>query len=484
MSLAASVTLRLVRPERTALEAIAEVRTGHMSPRDLVEEAIARIEEVDGRINAIPVRAFERARTQAQKMTEGLARGGEPPPLCGLPLAVKDNSDVASVPTSGGSPITSGRLPTESDPAISRLEGQGAITLGKTNLSELGGANTVNSLFGATLNPFDTTLTVGGSSGGSAAALATGQVYLAHGNDVGGSLRTPAAFCGVAGLRPTPGLVPRKRAADPFDQVFVEGPMARTIADLGLMLDIMAGYEAHDLLSRPSAGGYLAAATRPEPPARLAVSCDLGVLPVSRAIRDDFTTITGAIAVQGVTLEAAQPDFSGLLDTIRTLRAAAYASNWQEHWPIRAHDFTYDVADDIVRGLALSGAQIAAATRRRGEFYRRMIAFFAHYAVLVTPVTQVKPFPVIQKWPSEIDGIAQDHYTDWIAITYAWSILGCPALAVSLGCDAEGLPMAVQLIGPPRSEPRLLAVAAWLEASVHFEPPLVTCRAGTTPRSI
>ena len=468
MSLATSVPLRLVRQERTALQAIAEVRAGHMSPLDLVNEAMARIDEVDGRINAMPVRSFERAHAQARAMTEALARGNEPTLLCGLPMAVKDNSDVGGVPTSGGSPITAGRVPEESDPAIARLEGQGAITLGKTNLSELGGANTVNSLFGATLNPFDTTLTVGGSSGGSAAALASGQVYLAHGNDVGGSLRTPAAFCGVAGLRPTPGLVARKRAADPFDQVFVEGPMARNVADLGLMLDAMAGAERHDLLSWPSAGGYLAAAMSPEPPSFIAASSDLGVLSVSAEIRNDFAAIADAMAAQGVNIEAAHPDFTGLGDMIRTLRGATYAVNWQGHWPVRSHDFTGDVAGDIVRGLALSGAQIATATRRRGEFYRRMIAFFEKYPVLVTPVTQVKPFPVTQKWPTEIEGVPQGHYTDWIAITYAWSMLGCPALAVPLGYDAQGLPMALQVIGPPRSEARLLSVGAWLEASIRF----------------
>lgn len=449
----------LCRPEPSARTLIAEIAAGHLSPLDVIDAAIARTEAVDPIINAMPVRAFERARDAARALMEAHARGNPYPPLHGLPLGVKDNADVAGIPTSGGSPITAGgAAPTVSSPAIALLEENGAIALGKTNLSELGGANTTNALFGATRNPFDPRLTAGGSSGGSAAALAAGAIALAHGNDVGGSLRTPAAFCGVAGLRPTPGLVPRKPLSDPFDTVFVDGPMARDIADLALMLDAMTGAAPTDFLSRPRAGSYLEAALRPTAPRCAALSPDLGVFPVDPAIRATFEALTADLVA-----EPAAPDLAPAQRIIDVLRGLSYAASWGPLWPARAADFTAEVAGDITRGLALTGPEIADATRARAALHRTVLAFFARYDVLICPVTQVLPFPVELAWPNEIDGAPCPTYVHWIAITYVWSVLGCPAVSVPLGRDAGGLPRALQVVGPPHSEARLLSIAAFLE---------------------
>lgn len=456
----------LVHPAESALETLEAIEAGYFSPRDVVESAIARIEATDPFVNAMPVRCFERALAAADAMAERQAAGEPWPPLAGLTVAVKDNADVAGVPTSGGSPITAGQLPAVSHPAVARLEANGAIVIGKSNLSELGGANTTNRLFGATRNPYDTSLTAGGSSGGSAAALATGQVLLAHGNDVGGSLRTPAAFCGVTGLRPTPGIVARKPLSDPFDTIFVEGPMARSVADLALMLDAMAGPAAADLLSRPAAHSCLDAALSPAPPRLAAVSPDLGSLPVDRAIRIGFDALTARLARAGLEAETASPDVSGAQPVIDILRGLSYAASWGALWPARRADFTAEVGGDITRGLALTGAGIGAAMAARAALYREVLAFFARYDVLICPVTQVPPFPVEIPWPTEIDGVTCPTYVHWIAITYVWSVVGCPALAVSLGRDAAGLPLAVQVVGPPHSEHRLLAVGAWLESAV------------------
>lgn len=450
----------------SALEAARMVHAGALTPLDLVEASIARIEKTDVGVNALPVRCFDRARRRARELMVDRAAGDAWPPLAGLTLAVKDNTDVGDVPTSGGSAITAGRVPDSSDPVIARLERAGAIVVAKSNLSELGGANTVNALFGATRNPHGTGLTAGGSSGGSAAALALGQVHLGHGNDVGGSLRTPAAFCGVAGLRPTPGLVPRKPMSDPFDTVFVEGPMARTVADLALMLDAMAGFHAADPLSRGHGGTFLEAALRPTPPRRIATSEDLGILPVESGVRAEFRALVAALAVAGAEPVAAWPDLAGLPDAIKVHRGMAYLATWGHLWPRDRSRFTAEVAGDIARGLALKPRRIASAMADRATAYRHMIRFFEMHDLLICPVAQVKPFPVEERWPREIEGVTCETYVDWIMITYVWSALCCPALSVPVGFGADGLPLALQIVGPPHSEARLLAAGAWIETAL------------------
>ncbi|TGN84333.1 amidase [Bradyrhizobium yuanmingense] len=447
----------------SAVDAIAEIRKGHLSPLDVVDAAIDRIEATDAGINAIPVRCFEAARGEARRLMEKKAAGEDWPLLCGLPLAVKDNTDVAGVPTSGGSALTARGAPEISNPAIDRLQRNGAIVVGKSNLSELGGANTTNALFGATRNPFFPALTAGGSSGGSAAALAAHQVYLAHGNDVGGSLRTPAAFCGVAGLRPTPGLVPRKPLSDPFDTVFVEGPMARTIPDLALMLDAMAGFHPPDLLSREHPASFRNAAARPGWAGRIAVSEDLGLLPVDHDIRSAFRGAIDRLQPAGCRVSETAPDLAGLPRVIRALRGLAYLATWGRLWPQSRAAFTPEVAGDIAHGESLSATDIAAAMEQRAAIYRRMQDFFGDIDILICPTVQVAPFPVEIMWPAEIEGTASKIYIDWIMITYVWSILGCPALAVPAGRDGAGMPVSLQVVGPPHSEERLISFAARIE---------------------
>lgn len=451
----------------SATEAIREIRAGHLSPLEVVDASIDRIEATDGVINAIPVRCFDAARDAARALMDARLNGATWPLLCGLPMAVKDNSDVAGVPTSGGSPLTSGRTPDVSDPIIARLERHGAIAIGKSNLSELGGANTVNSLFGATRNPLYPELTAGGSSGGSAAALAARQVSLAHGNDVGGSLRTPAAFCGVTGLRPTPGLVPRKPLADPFDTIFVEGPMARDVTDLALMLDAMTGFHAPDLMSREPSTSFIATAARPDLPERIAVSEDLGLLPVDRGIRSGFRQAIARLERRGGNWDEASPDFAGAPEMIRALRGLGYLSTWQHRFPAEREKFTPEVAGDILHGRSFTSAEIARAIEHRATLYRRMQAFFATHDLLICPTTQVGPFPVTTRWPQEIDGKPCQTYVDWIMITYVWSVMGCPALALPAGFDDEGMPISLQIVGPPHSEGRMIAFAAWAEAALR-----------------
>jgi amidase len=437
------------------------LNAGEILARDVVEAAIARVEAVDGAVNALPVRCFDRARAQADAMQ----RSGAQTLLGGLPIVVKDNNDVGGVGTSGGTPIFRDRVPPESDRTVARMERHGAIPLAKANLSELGGANTTNRLFGATRNPWNTALTCGGSSGGSAVAVATGQVWVAHGNDVGGSLRVPPAFCGIVGLRPTPGRVVRKALCDPFDTVMVDGPLARSVEDLALLFDAMVGFDARDPLSAPSPDApFRAHARQPHRPARGVAYCAApGRLPVDEAVAAVCEAAMARLAVSGLSVQRAEPDTAGALEAIRIIRGDAYATAWEPTLGEHAPQFTEDVMGDVQRGLAQSAADVRAAGRFRAALSRRMSAFFEKHDFLVCPSTQAMPFPVDVAWPREIAGQALSHYTDWLAINYVWSLTGCPVLAMPAGLSATGLPVGLQIIGPPRSEGALLRLGAWIE---------------------
>lgn len=448
----------------TAVALDRRVRAGDVAPRDVVNAAIERITATEPVINALTTRCFERALAQARALEDAVARTREWPLLAGIPFVVKDNVDVGHVRTSGGSPILGDRTPPRSDRPIAHLETNGGIPIAKSNLSELGGANTVNSIFGATRNPWNPHLTVGGSSGGSAAALASGQVWLAHGNDVGGSLRTPASFCGVVGLRTTPGRVARRAMSDAFDTIFVDGPMARNVADAAFMLDAMTGDDPMDPLSmsRP-AESFLDAANRPAAPARIAVSPDLGCLPVGKTVRRAFADFVARLGRETTRVEETTPDFNGFWKHVLAIRGASYVANWGAFWPKSAARFTEDVQGDIRRGLSQSGQALADAQRERADLYRRIILFFRSHDLLICPAAPVQPFPVELPWPDIIDGQALDNYVDWIAITYLWSMTACPVLTVPVGFAEDGMPFGVQIVGPPRSEHLLMQIGAWIE---------------------
>lgn len=445
-----------------AAQTVDLLHAGAVSPLELVDAAIARIEATDGAVNALPVRCFERARAQARR----LMRDGSQTLLGGLPIVVKDNNDVGGVVTSGGTPIFRGRLSVQSDRTIAWLEQQGAIPLAKSNLSELGGANTTNRLFGATRNPWNTALTCGGSSGGSAVAVATGQAWLAHGNDVGGSLRIPPAFCGVFGLRPTPGRIVRRALSDPFDLVMVDGPIARSVEDLALMFDAMVGFDARDPLSAPSPDAPFREAARgpARGAARVAWCAAPASLPVDARILHTLEQAVARLAAAGLAVQTASPatgSAAEVAQSIRALRADGYAQTWETLLARHRADFTADVLGDIECGLAQDPAALRAAHRWRAGIARNVSAFFEDFGFLLCPATQAMPFPVAQAWPREIAGQPLTHYADWILIDYLWSFTGCPVLALPGGL-AEGLPVGLQLIGPPRSEAALLRLGAWI----------------------
>jgi len=455
--------------ELTRLSAQAVVRLlrqGKVSPLELIDAALARIAATDAVLNALPTLCADRARDRARRLMESASAVAPGPGwLGGLPLAVKDLNDVAGVRTTYGSPIYADNVPARSDILVERLEANGGVVLAKSNTPEFGaGANTFNAVFGETLNPWNPRLTVGGSSGGSAAALAAGQVWLATGSDLGGSLRTPASFCSVVGLRPSPGRVPHGPEARPFDTLSVDGPMGRTVGDVALMLDAMVARHPEDPLSLdlPQQPFQIAAAERRRP-LRVAFSPDLGIAPVDAEVRALCATAATRFGEAGVVVEEACPDFSGAVEAFGVLRALGFVAGHREHYEKYRDKLKPEVIWNIERGLALTASDIARAELARGALHHRVVEFFRSYDLLLCPAACVPPFDVKVRWLKELNGVAFDNYVEWIRITYAVTLTSCPALSLPCGFTRDGRPVGLQMVARPRGEAELLGAAAALE---------------------
>ena len=434
------------------------LRAGEVTSLELVDAALERIDRVDGVLNALPTVVAERAR-------EAALRAGRDAPLAGLPIAVKDLNDVAGVRTTYGSPIYADHVPEASEAMVLRLEGRGAVVLAKANTPEFGaGANTFNEVFGETRNPWDTRLTCGGSSGGSAAALAAGEVWLATGSDLGGSLRTPAGFCGVVGIRPSPGRVANGPAPLPFDTLSVEGPMGRSVADAALFLDAMAGSDAADPLSLEApARPFLESAGRPSLPARVAYSADLGITPVAPDVREACERAVERLEAAGVAVERVDPAIGEAPEAFQVLRALGFVSSMEELHETDVHRLKPDIVWNIEQGLALTPQRIAWAERARGAVAHAVASLLERYDALLCPSACVAPFDVSIRWPREVDGVPFDNYVEWLRITSAITLTACPVIAMPCALSQAGLPVGMQVVGRFRGEWELIAAAAALE---------------------
>ena len=337
--------------------------------------------------------------------------------------------------------------------------------MAKSNTPEFGaGGNTFNEVFGETVNPWDTSRTCGGSSGGSAAALASGQVWLATGSDLGGSLRTPAGFCGVVGLRPSLGRVAHGPSELPFGTMTVEGPMARTVADAALMLDAMAGPHPLDPLSleappRP----FRRAAAEPRLPARVAFSPDLGITPVAAEVREACERAVAALEAAGVEIERDHPDLTDAPEAFQVLRAAGFVADLEPLYHSHREQLKPDVIWNVEQGLALTPERLGWAQRARGAIAGRMLALFERAELLLCPTACVEPFDVLTRWVREVEGERFDNYVEWLRITSAITLSACPVLALPCALSRGGLPVGMQLVAPPRGEWQLLSAAAALE---------------------
>ena len=449
----------------TAREAVALLARGEVTPLDLVDAALARIEATDAALAAVPTLCADRARRRAREIMAagdgGAAAGGAW--LAGLPVVIKDLTDVAGVRTTYGSTIFADHVPETSDILVERLERNGAIVLGKSNTPEFGaGANTFNEVFGKSRNPWNTALACGGSSGGSAVALAVGQSWLATGSDLGGSLRIPASFCSVVGLRPSPGRVARSGTMLPFDTLGVAGPMARNVGDLALMLDAMAGADRRDPLALPApARPFLASAVAPTPAARIAYGA--GAFPVEPEVDAICRAAAFGFADLGARVEEAAPDLADAPEIFQTLRAARYAAAMGPLLEDHREALKPEIVWNIEKGQALSADDIGRAERARGALCGRMADFQGEYDLLTTPAVIVPPFDVDVRYVEEAAGRKFVNYVDWMMITYAITLTGCPAMSIPCGFTEDGLPVGLQIVGRPRGEAELIAAAGAFE---------------------
>lgn len=443
---------------------------GEVSASEVLEAHLACVERWNPLVNAIVTLDAEGARRRARELDDRYLREGPVGPLHGLPVAHKDLAETAGMRTTYGSPLFAEFVPDEDAPAIARIRAAGAVTIGKTNTPEFGaGSQTFNRLFGVTRNPYDLRKTSGGSSGGAAAALACGMVPIADGSDMGGSLRNPASFCNVVGLRPTPGRVPQAAAATPWLPLAVTGPMARTVADVALLFGVMLGDDPRDPLAF---GGdpapFLDFAPRAIRGLRIAWSPTLGGLPVERPVLDVLESAVRTFETLGCAVEEAEPDLEGADHVFETFRglamAAAYGPLADEH----PHQVKETVRWNIEVGRRQTGEEVAAAWRTWGTLLQRARRFFSRWDLLACPATQVLPFPAELEFPAQVAGVPMTSYIEWMRACTRITVLGCPALSVPAGFSPEGLPVGLQLVAPPRAELRLLQAAALFEGATGF----------------
>lgn len=435
------------------------LRSKDTSPLQLLDALEDRIAEVDEAVNAVPTLCFDRARERAR------SRDFSTLPLAGIPVAIKDLIAVAGVRTTWGSMAYRDHVPETSDLLVERIEAAGGIVYAKTNTPEFGaGANTFNDVFGFTRNPWNTALSAAGSSGGSAVALATGMAWLATGSDLGGSLRNPASFCAVAGLRPSQGRV----ASDPgnlaFNHMAVDGPMARNVADLALLLDVMAGYDARDPMSLDDpAISFEENALQRQVPPRIAFSADLGVTPVDPEVAQICERAAMRFSELGAIVEHDHPDFSGLQEVFQVHRAMSYAASFGPLLEANRLIFKPEIVWNVEKGLALTADEIMSAMVTRSQIYERAQRFFAQTDLILTPATVVPPYPVEQRFVERIGDYKFSNYIEWCSIAYAFTVIGAPALSIPCGFTQSGLPVGLQIVAAPRQEARLLSAALAFE---------------------
>ncbi len=456
-----------------AVTIVGRLKKGELTPHDLLDALEKRIAAVNGPVNALPTLCFDRARAHADRLIKmPMAERGQ---LAGMPVPIKDLVNVAGVLSTQGSPTYAKHIPEKSDVLVEHLEAEGGIVYAMSNTPEFGaGANTFNEVFGKTRNPWNTSRSAAGSSGGAAVALATGMAWLAHGSDMGGSLRNPASFNGVVGLRPSIGRVARSVAGTIDMNLGQQGPMARNVEDCALLLDAMCGEDPRDPFSLPRTGeSYLAAARSNWRPKRVAYSADLGCTMTDNEVAAITRKAAERFRELGATVEEAHPDFTGLHECFITLRVYDFfmkkAALLRDHRDLLKPEVIWN----IEQGYKIDLNELERAENMRVELARRYLAFFDQYDLLLTPATVVAPYPIENRYVAEVNGHKFANYVEWLAIAYAITVSCGTAMSLPCGFTRENLPVGLQIAGPPRSETRILSSAKALEDILGLR--------GTTP---
>lgn len=446
------------------------IRAREISALETMQAHLAQIERVNPKVNAIVTLLPEQALAGARAVDAQLARGEDPGPLAGLPVAHKDLTVTKDVRTTFGSPIYKDFVPDVDAIIVERLKHGGAITVGKTNTPEFGaGSQTFNEVFGATLNPYDTTKTCGGSSGGAAVALACGMLPIADGSDLGGSLRNPASFCNVVGLRPSPGRVPNWPSFSAWFPLSVVGPMARTAADVALMLSAIAGPDAREPFSLDESGSRFAQAlARDFGNVRIAWSPDLGGLPMEPEVAKVIGAQRAVFEDLGCKVEDASPDLSDADEIFQVMRAWNFELSHGELMKSKRAQMKDTVIWNIEEGAKLSGPQLAAAERKRTQLFHRVRRFMDNYDFLVAPVVQVLPFDVKQPYVNEINGEKLGTYIDWMKSCYWITVTGLPAASIPCGFSQSGLPVGIQIVGRFRDDFGVLQLGDAFERATGY----------------
>jgi amidase len=446
---------------KTAVELASLIATKAVSPVEVLDAHLATIARVNPRLNAIVTLVADAAREQAKHAEAAVMRGDRLGTLHGLPVVIKDITPTAGIRTTYGSPLFRDNVPTEDAEVVRRLKAAGAIVLGKTNTPEFAaGANTFNDVFGVTRNPWDPALSPAGSSGGSAVAVATGMAPLAQGTDFGCSIRMPASFCGIVGIRPTPGLTPNLPMPLAWDPGQVHGPLARTAEDAALMLDAIAGFSLKSPISVAppwASARAIVANARDVKGLRVAYVSDIAGIGVEPDIDAICRKTAMSLRDAGATVEEIAFDISD--------GKSPYQA-WRGLWMVgqqfanldRLEEFGVNLKGNVKAGLKVTSLDFAASEQQRALLFQRFTKFFEQYDLLITPQSPVKQFPVEMNFPTLINGKKLDNYTDWIAGSFLITLMSLPGGSVPAGQSGDGLPVGIQIVGPRFGEPLILSV--------------------------
>jgi len=459
-------------PDLSACELRNLIGRKALSPVELFDACVERIERVDPFVNAMVARDFQRGRTIAKEAEATVMRGGTLGLLHGLPVAVKDLSNTEGLRTTFGSLLYKNNVPKRDELMVARLKRAGAIVIGKSNTPEFGaGANTVNRVYGATVNPFDPVLSAAGSSGGSAVALATGMVPLATGSDMGGSLRTPSSFCGVVGHRTSPGAVPNDVRRYGWNPLSVEGPMGRTVGDAALLMAAMVGDDPRDPLALPLRPElFIDLAPVDVGSLRVAFCAAPGGVVISKKIRRHFEACAERMGKFFATAEWVEPPLGDVETTFEALRAIAFADVYGDYVAQHREIAGPNVIANAEYAKRISVRDVGRAQAEQTALMRRFQTLFERFDLLICPAASVPPFPVEQTYVGEIDGETLRSYISWIGITYALTLTSHPITALPCGLGPTGLPFGLQIVGRMREDAGTLAAAAAIEAALQAEP--------------